>query len=256
MERYAITFGEVAIIHTGSAELGKIRNQGFTIDELKLIKDKFGNNASLIDLSEDLPKEIKKNNQAAILLIKNGINLIFNRKKAADKFLKEQQSLSYDKKYYESRFDKTLNKRARYNIVFGEENIEPSEDFKVFSVKAFNDLKYLKKLRKRIGKAFGPKAKKLNAEGNYYFHKKSGIGFHGDAERKIVICVSLGDSSILKYCWRKPGSSKQFGKSIDINVDHGDIYIMSEKATGYDWKSRSKYRLVHAAGHSTYLNHK
>ena len=73
---------------------------------------------------------------------------------------------------------------------------------------------------------------------------------------KIVICVSLGDSSVLRYCWRKPGSSTQFGKSIDINVDHGDIYIMSEKATGYDWKSRSKYRLVHAAGHSTYLNHK
>ena len=31
---------------------------------------------------------------------------------------------------------------------------------------------------------------------------------------------------------------------------------MSEKATGYDWKSRSKYRLVHAAGYKTYLNHK
>ena len=256
MERYAITFGEVAIIHTGSTELGKIRNEGFTIDELTLIKDKFGDNVSLIDLSKDLPKSVKKDNEAAILLIKNGINLIFNKEKAADKFLKEQQSLNYDQKYYESRFDKTLNKRARYNIVFGEENIEPSEDFKVFSVKSFNDLKYLKKLRKKIGKVFGPKAVNLNAEGNHYFHHKSGIGFHGDAERKIVICVSLGNSSVLRYCWRKPGSSTQFGKPIDINVDHGDIYIMSEKATGFDWKSRSKYRLVHAAGHKNYLEHK
>jgi len=256
MERYAITFGEVAIIHTGSSELGKIRDEGFTIDELKSIKNKFGDNASLIDLSQDLPKEIRKDNSAAILLIKNGINLLFNRKKAANKFLKEQQSLNYDKKYYESRFNKTLNKRARYNIVFGDENIEPSDDFKIFSVKAFKDLKYLKKLRKKIGKYFGKKAENLNAEGNYYFHEKSGIGFHGDAERKIVICLSLGNSSVLRYCWRKPGSSLLFGKPIDINIDHGDIYIMSEKATGYDWKSRSKYRLVHAAGHINYLNHK
>jgi alkylated DNA repair dioxygenase AlkB len=256
MERYAITFGEVAIIHNGSTELGKIRKEGFTFDELKLIKDKFGDKASLIDLSKNLPKDIKKDNLAGILVIRNGINLLFNRKKAADKFLKEQKSLNYDKKYYESRFDKTLNKRARYNIVFGDENIEPSDDFKVFSVKSFNDLKYLKKLRKRIGKIFGTKAVNLNAEGNYYFHKKSGIGFHGDAERKIVICLSLGDSSTLRYCWRKPGSSLLFGEPIDIQINHGDIYLMSEKATGFDWKSRSKYRLVHAAGHKSYLNHK
>jgi alkylated DNA repair dioxygenase AlkB len=256
MERYAITFGEVAIIHTGSTELGKIRENGFSVEELKIIKNDFGDNAELIILSDQLPENLRLENQAAVLVIRNGVNILLDREKAANKILLEQKNLEYDKKYYESRFSKTLNKRARYNIVFGEENIEPSEDFKIFTVKSFNDLKYLKKLRKRIGKAFGPKAKKLNAEGNYYFHKKSGIGFHGDAERKIVICVSLGDSSILKYCWRKPGSSEQFGKSIDINVEHGDIYIMSEKATGYDWKLRSKYRLVHAAGHSTYLNHK
>lgn len=256
MERYAITFGEVAIIHTGSTELGKIRENGFSVEELKIIKNDFGDNAELINLNDQLPENLRLENQAAVLVIRNGVNILLDRKKAANKMLLEQKNLEYDKKYYESRFSKTLNKRARYNIVFGEENIEPSEDFKIFTVKSFNDLKYLKKLRKRIGKAFGPKAKKLNAEGNYYFHKKSGIGFHGDAERKIVICVSLGDSSILKYCWRKPGSSTQFGKSIDIKVNHGDIYIMSEKATGYDWKSRSKYRLVHAAGHSTYLNHK
>jgi hypothetical protein len=28
---------------------------------------------------------------------------------------------------------------------------------------------------------------------------------------------------------------------------------MSEKATGYDWKRRSLYRLVHAAGGSKYI---
>jgi alkylated DNA repair dioxygenase AlkB len=99
---------------------------------------------------------------------------------------------------------------------------------------------------------FGKKAKKLNAEGNYYFHDKSGIGFHGDTERNILICISLGNSSTLRYCWRKHGTSTLFGKEIYIKLDHGDIYIMSEKATGYDWKMRSKYRLVHATGNNTH----
>jgi len=256
MERYAITFGEVAIIHTGSSELGKIRKEGFSLDELKAIQANIGKDAEFIELSQDLPDNIRKDNEAAVLVIRNGVNILLNKDKGANKLLKEQKKLEYDKKYYESRFSKTLNKRARYNIVFGEENVEPSEDFKIFSIKAFKDLKYLNKLRKRIGKYFGEKAKKLNAEGNYYFHQKSGIGFHGDAERKIVICVSLGDSSVLRYCWRKPGNSLLFGKPIDITVNHGDIYIMSEKATGFDWKYRSKYRLVHAAGYKTYLNHK
>ena len=38
--RYAITFGEVGIVHYGAAELGKIAEEGFTVDDLKSIKDK------------------------------------------------------------------------------------------------------------------------------------------------------------------------------------------------------------------------
>jgi len=37
------------------------------------------------------------------------------------------------------------------------------------------------------------------------------------------------------------------GDPIDITVAHGDVYVMSEKATGNDWMSRSKYRVVHGA---------
>lgn len=46
-----------------------------------------------------------------------------------------------------------------------------------------------------------------------------------------------------------PDSSEHTLNPIDIKVNHGDIYIMSEKATGYDWKSRSKVIIVHAVGH-------
>jgi alkylated DNA repair dioxygenase AlkB len=256
MERYAITFGEAAIVHIGSAEIGKMKKEGFTVKELLEIQSKFDTGAEFIDLSSKLPKKLRKDNMAGVLVIRDGLNKIFNRKKAADKFLNEQKEISYDKKYYCTRTKKTKNKQARYNIVFGDENIQASEDYKTFTIKSFNDLKYLRKLRKKLGKVLGVKAKKLNAEGNFYYSDKSGIGFHGDAERKIVVCLSLGDPTTLRYCWRESGNSQLYGKPIDIEINHGDIYIMSEKATGFDWRSRSKTRLVHAAGNKKYLVHK
>merc|ERR1712136_406820 len=92
----------------------------------------------------------------------------------------------------------------------------------------------------------GPEVQGLNAEGNLYFEDASGIGFHGGGERKIVVCVSLGSPSVLRYHWRLPNSSEHTFEPVDITVHHGDIYIMSEKAMGFDWRSRSRVRVVHA----------
>ena len=36
-------------------------------------------------------------------------------------------------------------------------------------------------------------------------------------------------------------------------INHGDIYVMSEKATGYDWKKRNRLTVRHAAGCEKYL---
>ena len=84
---------------------------------------------------------------------------------------------------------------------------KPSEDYKEYTITPFNTLKLLATVRERIGEVFGPKAERLLAEGNRYYEEGSGIGFHGDSERKIVICLSLGRESTLRYFWRKPGSS-------------------------------------------------
>lgn len=79
------------------------------------------------------------------------------------------------------------------------------------------------------------------------------MGFHGDCERKIVICLSLGRSMRLRFHWRSPGSFKNSEQPIDIDLKHGDVYIMSEKATGNDWKKNSRYRLVHGVGSSKFI---
>jgi len=251
MKRYAITFGDVAIVHVGSTELGKRRSNGYSIDDLIKIHQNISN-SEIYYLHDKLPEKYKNENQAAVLVIRNAAELFLGIN-GADKLLQEQNNINYDKKYFDYRRNKTLNKRARYNIVFGKNEVLHSNDYKTFSVKAFQNLPFLNQIKTRMHNFLGDKANNLNAEGNYYYEQKSGIGFHGDAERKIVICLSLGDKSTLRYAWRLPGTSEHYGNPIDINVEHGDMYIMSEKATGYDWRLRSKARVVHAAGSDKYI---
>jgi hypothetical protein len=56
----------------------------------------------------------------------------------------------------------------------------------------------------------------------------------GDAERKIIICIRLGKDFPLYYRWYY--KSEPSGKLLKLNLKDGDIYIMSEKAVGFDWK--------------------
>jgi alkylated DNA repair dioxygenase AlkB len=255
--RYAITFGEVAILHISGKEYGNGRlEHGFTTTELKKIATE-NTDTEYISISDKLPINLRTDNEAGILIFRSVSNNQNNKdkkfvlglnKKEADKLYLEQEIVEYDQKYWDNRRKKTLNKRARYNIVFGKEKIEHSDNYKQNSVVSFYDLKYLNRFRKRLHLILGQKAKKLNAEGNKYFHDKAGIGYHGDAERKIVICLSLGKETTLRYHWRLPASSDHTLEPTDIKLNHGDVYIMSEKATGWDWKLRSKVRVVHGAG--------
>lgn len=86
----------------------------------------------------------------------------------------------------------------------------------------------------------------MKAEGNYYYDiAKCGIGFHGDSERKKVIALRLGASLPLQYRFYQGGA---VGVRMKLMLHHSDLYIMSEKAAGFDWKNRSIHTLLHAAG--------
>ena len=85
----------------------------------------------------------------------------------------------------------------------------------------------VERLRDDIAKgliAIGSKTKVVInvVEGNrYYDLKKTGIGFHGDTERVVVICLSIG-------CWNYPMRWQWF-KDGDITLNSGDVYIMVKR---------------------------
>jgi len=218
-----------------------------------------GFTTQVYNLTGALPMAYMDGNDASIMLVKNGAELFLNEDEgevtsAADSLFNEQQELDYDTKFYNTRQRKTLNKRARYNTTFGECDIKHNDDYSIPTCHAFPPL--LSKFRSGLSKLLGPKADDLKAEGNFYFEPKSGIGYHGDEERKVVICLSLGSTSTIRFNWRLPGTSEHTLPPTSITCEHGDVYIMSEKATGWDWKMRSKVRVVHGAGSAKYIDSK
>ena len=107
------------------------------------------------------------------------------------------------------------------------------------TVVSFKHIPLTNYIRMFLPKIFGDKAANKKAEGNYYYDlRKTGIGFHGDAERADVIGVRSGEDSDsgfpLYYIWYY--KQKPVGNKVTIDLTNKDIYIMSEKAVGRDWK--------------------
>lgn len=90
----------------------------------------------------------------------------------------------------------------------------------------------------------------FQAEGNLYQDggvKDTGVGYHGDAERRMVIAIRTGNNTMpLHYQWFY--KSRPMGKNFSVDIAPGDLYVMSEKAVGTDWRKKNILTLRHASG--------
>jgi hypothetical protein len=145
-------------------------------------------------------------------------------------------------------YGRVVEKHARHNLCFDDEGQEPDYENKKGRVVAWKNVALLSRLRKNLGR-YLKDAEQLAAEGNYYYDiKKCGIGFHGDAERKKVIAFRLatGKCEPIQYQWFHKGVP--VGNRAVIELEDRDLYVMSEKAVGTDWKKRNVPTLRHATG--------
>lgn len=246
IDTVTITYGEVAENHPGMQKLGHISNTGFEMDELRQIKKSFngvGVYCELISLNKFVDE---KTDEAGVLVIRKGADYFLSKAgKTPNDMYKEQKSLKWDSKALMR--GQVKNKNARHNLCYGSEQQSPNYEKGQGTIVKFEDVPLLDYVRKHLPDMCGIKSKELNAEGNLYYNlKKCGIGFHGDAERKRVIGLRLGGSMTLHYQWFH--RFKPEGDRCVIKLNHGDMYIMSEKASGYDWRKSSIYTLRHAAG--------
>lgn len=263
-ERIALTLGDAGENHIGMEMVGKLQEKGsgYTMKDLSKIKKWFEkNNIIKNGYNTKLKCEIinmnKFNEIAGVLILRNYIT-----KKRQSNIFNEMNNFTWDSKYWDTRRKKVLNKHARTNVVFVD-GISQKPDYKnkkgtIVNTKNLKKLYSFKKniisnLKKAL-KNTTTKSIPLIIEGNRYFDlKKCGIGYHGDSERTRVICLSLGaDNYPMQWQWFK--NSKPIGNPYKININSGDVYIMSEKAVGQEWKKRSIYTLRHAAGATKYTS--
>ena len=248
-----ITFGEQSENHAGMEMHGNgLAEKGYDENDLTSVKKYFealGATPVLTDLTT-LNTDIELPS-AHILYIENGVNHL-----CADNdvdLMQELETLEWDKKYWDTRRSKVLNKRARYNLCFG--NIGHDADFEdgKGTVIPLSTTPILEDLKFGILDVLGEKD--MEVEGNYYYDiKKTGIGWHGDSERKKVVGINLLKGvEEREIHWRWYNRSKIISDTFKLKLKSGDIYIMSEKASGWDWKKSSLYTLRHAAGCDKYL---
>ena len=243
-----ITFGDCAENHVGMQKLGKLSSEGMSVDDLgktQQIFEEKGFKCEKIDLVEtaNISHIRPRAQEAEVLIIREGYKALLG-----DVSLEElnEEVLTHDWDKHAWMKGRVVNKKARYNLIFAEEEQEPDYENKKGRVVKYEDVPNIKKIREKLPEYFGKKADGLYAEGNYYYDMKNTyIGFHGDAERKIVVAMRLGNVCMpFHYQWFQ--KSYPIGNRIITQLNPGDIYVMSEKAVGTDWMKKTIPTLRHA----------
>ena len=238
------TFSECVENHTGMQTIGTKRERGLAAEEIEKNAAKYDGAVvhELGDATLDTPR-------ANVVVFPSAVQRLLGIE-GADALLAESVSKSFDDRFLNTRRKVVQRKHGRLNNCYADEAQPPDIANGKGTVHAFSDSPLLASLRAKLPDLLGSEAAQLFAETNYYTdvrRSEVGIGFHGDTERSVVIGVRLGASSMpLKFQWFT--QTKPIGKERSIALKNGDVYAMSWKATGHDWRSRTLKTLRHGVG--------
>jgi hypothetical protein len=274
-----ITFGDVAENHVGNQQIGELSAEGFTVDDLKAIQNRFVREYGAITEYVDLNTSIDvlhrsgasidvlhrsgasidgRGFPAGVLIIRNAVNIMLGDGDVFSvddecKVYKELAKLEWDKKFMDRRRKKVLNKHARWNLTMSDEDQIPDYEIGKGRIISWRHVPLLERVFNLTKSIAGEKGNDLNAEGNYYYDPlKCGIGWHGDSERRKTIAVRFGQTMPLAFRWYENGVP--IGTKVTLTVNNNDMYFMSEKANGFDWSfgGYKRLHLRHSAGCDKY----
>ena len=256
---WSLTCGNGGENHTGMEFLGSMRKtgEGWDIERLLYAKDILENifekTVELYNLNElclggvEIPTKDKPKD-GYLMVVRN-----FLGENVHKKFIKELESYEWDRKYYDTRRKKVLNKNARANVCYGKKSRAPNYAEKLGTIIGYDKSPLVHTFKKSVEILM--QDKNLIVEGNQYDNVRvNGIGPHGDTERVCVACLRVGAPMPMKFgmFW----NCKMRGKSFQTIINGGDMYVMSEELVGAGWKRKSKWMWRHAAGAPKYLKMK
>ena len=293
-ERFSLTCAPGGENNRGMEIIGRmpIKGEGFTANDIEGLGIYFNEsmyqdcessqNVNVLNLntmsSQDNIMALPNEDQARVLILRDWASKFMGSDDWTIEVFKELASKRWDAEYLDPNkyrkeiqdgkevkiLGRKMNKKARTNLCFvADKEQEPAVYEGKGTIYDLKKMEYLHngvtQLKQQIAAGLidiDSKTKvEINVvEGNRYYNlKNTGIGFHGDTERVVVICISIGcDNYPMRWQWFNDGMP--VGDSIDIRLNCGDVYIMSEKAVGADWKLKGKYTLRHSAGSEKYTS--
>lgn len=273
--RISLTFGDSGENNIGT--LGSV-GSGIKIKNIKSLREyfqKLGKVVETYNLGKKTDEYSTKYKNVPSYFVKDGVitwtaKVLVIRNyldsKNANMLYQTLYKADWDKQYFDIKRGKVLNKNARHNLVIVD-GVEQEPDYEnkkdrildTFKIMTDDDVPIFANIKAQLNKDINEgtntnKGDDLICEANHYFDiNKCGIGYHGDTERRKVFCLSLGKTSTVVWQWYKNGKAIE-NETTEIKINHGDLYIMSEKAVGYDWKTKKFHTIRHAAGCSKYIN--
>jgi len=245
------TFAGVVENHAGMQKVGKER-EALTKEDLNKLGIMFqekGCKVKAIRLHKEVGVKLKKPDgtslKAFVLHVRNGVQAFGVD---AAELKAEFEKVKPDTTFLNTRRGIVQNKNARYNFNIGDNehrqcpNIAAGEG----TIVSFEDLPLLAQVRHGLteaGKKLNiPKIENLLGEANIYHSRNSGIGYHGDSERRMVIGANMGKKRKIEFCaFRK---ALPIGNKVVLKLRPGDMYFMCVVACGHDW-TKGCYKLDH-----------
>lgn len=228
-QTFSICFGDKVCYNNEMQMIGE-EQRGFNLDELNTFKSFFlkkNIDAQIFDLS------FNTNADAYILIAKKGLECFTS---SIDLLYELDKLERDDKVYFRGRI---VNSCIKHNLCFDDIDQEPDIENKKGRITSFTKTPVLNHVRESLN-LFD---KDLKAHVKYYYDiDKCNTSFQG-SENKVHIGIRLGANMTLRFGWFY--RHKQIGGNIDFDLEDGDIYILSEKATGYDYNNKYKLTLRH-----------
>ena len=242
---YTITFGDVAENHAKMQKIGTLHENGYSIEKMEQIQTKlngYGLTTEMVDLNVGFEEGFEP---AKVLVIRRGAQFILGEE--TEGLIAENDSLTMDKKAFMK--GRVVNKVARWNLCFADDDQEPNYEDGKGRVVAWKHIPRMSRIRQVISEWTVDVL--LNGEANYYYDiSQCGIGYHGDGERRKVFAVRMGETMSLYFQWFQ--RSLPVGNPFELVLNDGDMYMMSEKAVGFDWLKKITPTLRHSTGSSKF----
>ena len=245
-EAFTVTFGDRAENEPRMEKIGRIASAGFSTRDLDACVQRLrerGIASTLVDLRplHETPDRVP---EAAVLVIPNAGGQLLGEGGVA-RVLRELKTMPKDKTTLMR--GRVVTKRARHNNCMADYSQSPDIANGKGTVVDFKDFPALGRLREELALLLQPPAPLVGELNHYFDPAVCGIGWHGDAERRLVVGVRLGGASRdmpLRFRWHR--AATPVGKEGCLVLDEGDVYVMSEKAVGTDWRSNSVDTLRHS----------